>query len=76
MEDHKKKGTCYNYNKKFQLGHYCATKKLYVLDADSPMEPPEEDFEDIMVDIKEESDQPTEVVPKIYCNALYEFTSP
>lgn len=50
--------------------------KNYVLDVDSPMEPSKEVFEDAMVDIKEESYQPNEFIPKIYFNALYGFTSP
>ena len=51
MEDHKKKGLCYNYDENFSLGHRCATQKLYLLDADSPMEYLDEAFKDAVVEI-------------------------
>lgn len=39
------------------------------------MEPQEEAFEYVMVDIEEESNQPAKFVSKISCNSLYGFTS-
>jgi len=54
MEECKKKGVCYNFDEKFTPSHSCATQKLYILDVDAPMEPPEEDFKYVIVDTKEE----------------------
>lgn len=50
--------------------------KNYVSDADAPVEPPKEAFEDVMENIEEELNQPLEVILEFSCNALYGFTSP
>lgn len=76
MEDYKKKGLYYNYDEKFAPGHHCATQKLYLLDVDSLVEHPDEDFKDAMVGILEEEEQPIKIAPKISYNTLYGFTSP
>lgn len=76
MEEHNKKGHCYNCNEKFALGHHCAIQKWYILDANVAIEPLEEAFEDAMIDIKEEPEQPTKCILEVSCNSLYGFISP
>lgn len=76
IEGHKKKGLYYNCDDKFGLGHHFPTQNLYVLDTDAPIEPPKNSFENVVVDIEKEPYKPNEVVPKISCNDLYNFSSP
>lgn len=63
MEECKKKGLCHNCDKQFASDHHCTTQKLYLLDEYAPMELPKEDFEDAIIEIVKESNQPMEVVP-------------
>ena len=38
MEEHRKKGLCYNCDEKFIHGHRCTQQKLYLVDGDAPSE--------------------------------------
>jgi len=63
IEDHKKKGLCYNYDEKFDPSHRYATQKLYLLNLDAPVEHPNKAFEDAMEEILEEEEKSIKVVP-------------
>lgn len=53
MEEHQKKGLCYNYDEKYIHGHNYTQQKLYLLVIDAPSEEeyesaPEEVIEEIL----------------------------
>jgi len=71
MEEHRKKGLCYNCDEKFVRGHHCTQQKLYFLDADAPNE---EEYESATKEaIEEVLDEKT---PIISYNALSGITTP
>jgi len=71
MEEHQKKGLCYNYDEKFVHGHRCTQQKLYLLDVDAPSE---EEYESAPKETTEEV--PDEEAPFISYNALFRIMTP
>lgn len=71
MEEHRKKGLCYNYDEKFFFGHCCTQQKLHLLDANAPSE---EEYESATEEATEEVlDEETLVISY---SALSRITTP
>ena len=50
MEERRRKGLCFNYDDKFQLGHQCKSTKLFLLDGLYPFHSPSSNVQLVVLD--------------------------